>query len=219
MVVRDGPGNKPENYQCEEERIKTFAGWPLNGIVHSKELAHVGFIYTGEGTIVQCFQCGFMHGDWREGDIPLDIHQFGCPDCPFLQTLTGESNSLPQQAASQLSTQSHLTDGSNMGQFPYRSDQVTRTRMRPLTQPSGSPELPHRRVQDWEGSDDDRWSVMASTQLCIAQTERGSADHRDGADNSFNCFKSPTPSLSGSPRTPRRLSEGFAVSNGLIPTQ
>ena len=149
-VVRDGPENKPENYQCEKERIKTFSAWPLNRIIHSKELAHVGFIYTGEGALVQCFQCGFMHGDWREGDVPLGIHQSGSPDCPFLQTLTSGSNSsTPREAAPQSSTQSQSTDSST-GQFPSRSDQVTRTRLRPFMQHRGSPELPRRQAQDWE---------------------------------------------------------------------
>ena len=83
-VVRDGPENKPESYQCEEERIKTFSAWPLNGIIHSKELVRVGFIYTGQGALVQCFQCGFKNGFWFEGDVPLDIHQSGSPYCPFL---------------------------------------------------------------------------------------------------------------------------------------
>ena len=102
-----------------------------------------------------------------------------------------------------------------MGQFPYRSDQATRTRARPFMQSSGSPELPCREVQDWEGRDDDSWGLMVSSQLCIPQAERGSADHRDGPDSSLKCFKSPTP-LSGSSRTPRHPSERFAVSYGLM---
>ena len=46
----------PENYQSEEERIKSFVGWPLIEAVHPEQLARVGFVYTGEGALVQCFQ-------------------------------------------------------------------------------------------------------------------------------------------------------------------
>ena len=229
LVVRDGPKKKlithvQKKYQSKEERIKTFLGWPLIRIIHSNELAHVGFIYTGEGALVQCFQCGFMHSDWRKGDVPLDIHQFGNPDCPFLQTLTSGSNSSPpeEQATSLSSTQSQSTDGST-GQFPSRSNQVTRTGEKWFMEPSGSPDLPRHRAQDWEGSDDDgcpnHRSLMTSAKLCIAQAERGNTHHRNGPDNSFKCFKSPKASLSGSSRTSRCSSEELAVSNGLMTTQ
>ena len=130
--------------------------------------------------------------------------------------MTSGSNSSPpgEQAAPQSSTQSLATDGST-GQFPSRSDQVTQTGVKPFLKPSGSPELLHRQAQDWEGSDDDTCThnnrgLMASTQLCISQAE---TDDRDRTDNSFECFKSPTPSLSRSPRTPRYSSERFAVSD------
>jgi len=46
-----------ENYSSEAERIRSFIGWPLNEVVHPEQLARVGFVYTGEGSLVQCFQC------------------------------------------------------------------------------------------------------------------------------------------------------------------
>jgi len=78
----------PENYQSETERIKSFVGWPLNRAVHPEQLARVGFVYTGEGALVQCFQCGAKYRHWYEGDIPLNVHQKCNPCCPFLQTFT-----------------------------------------------------------------------------------------------------------------------------------
>ena len=81
---------------------------PLSRVIHPEQLVRVGFVYTGEGTFVQCFQCA-----WRlaEGDVPLDVHQ---PYCLFLKTLTSGSNSSKpgEQAAPQSSTQSLATDGS-----------------------------------------------------------------------------------------------------------
>ena len=64
----DRPGTSlpitPENYQSEEERIKSFVGWPFNEAVHPEQLARVGFVYTGEGALVQCFQCGVKYHHW-----------------------------------------------------------------------------------------------------------------------------------------------------------
>ena len=88
----------PENYQSEEERIKSFVGWPLTEAVHPEQLARVGFVYTGEGALVQCFQCGVKYRHWYKGDVPLNVHQKCNPRCPFLQTLNGKSKALfPEQ--------------------------------------------------------------------------------------------------------------------------
>ena len=65
----------PENYQSEEERIKSFVEWPLNEAVHPEQLARVGFVYTGDGALVQCFQCGVKYRHWYKGDVPLSVHQ------------------------------------------------------------------------------------------------------------------------------------------------
>ena len=87
----------PENYQSEAERIKSFVGWPLNETVHPEQLARVGFVYTGDGALVQCFQCGVKYRHWYKGDVPLNVHQKCNPRCPFLQTLTSKSkSSLPE---------------------------------------------------------------------------------------------------------------------------
>ena len=97
--IDDRPGASlpitPENYQSEKE---SFAGWPLNEVVHPEQLARVGFVYTGEGALVQCFQCGVKYRHWYKGDVPLNVHQKCNPRCPFLQTFVSESiSSLPER--------------------------------------------------------------------------------------------------------------------------
>ena len=87
----------PKNCQDEAERIKSFIGWPLNEAVHPEQLARVGFVYTGEGALVQCFQCGVKHRHWYKGDVPLNVHQKCNPCCPFLQTLTSKTKSSPPE--------------------------------------------------------------------------------------------------------------------------
>ena len=109
--IDDRPGASlsitPENYQSEAERIKSFVGWPLNEAVHPEQLARVGFVYTGEGALVQCFQCGVKYRHWYKGDVPLNIHQKCNPRCPFLQSLGSKSKSLLEE---QRPTRSYIHD-------------------------------------------------------------------------------------------------------------
>ena len=78
----------PENYGSEDRRKESFVGWPLNAEVPPEILVRVGYVYTGKGTLVQCFCCGAQYQDWRKGDNPLGIHQKRNPQCSFPQTLT-----------------------------------------------------------------------------------------------------------------------------------
>ena len=117
-----------ENYGLEADRIRSFVGWPLNESVHPEQLARVGFVYTGEGSLVQCFQCGVRYRNWLKGDIPLSVHQRCNPRCAFLQTLSSKTISSLDKA-----NRSHVPDFSIDAQneiitleFPDYSDQATR---------------------------------------------------------------------------------------------
>ena len=125
----------PENYQCEAERIKSFVGWPLNEVVHPEQLACVGFVYTGEGALVQCFQCGVKYRHWYKGDVPLNVHQKCNPRCPFLQSLGSKSRSPPpEQRPTRSYIQPESLDNNTQNeevskhslQFPNYSDQAIR---------------------------------------------------------------------------------------------
>ena len=124
-----------ENYSSEAERIKSFVGWPLNEAVHPEQLARVGFVYTGDGALVQCFQCGVKYRHWYKGDVPLNVHQKCNPRCLFLQTLASKSKSSPPEKRP---TRSYIqpepitsnTEGEEVSkhslQFPDYSDQAIR---------------------------------------------------------------------------------------------
>ena len=125
----------PENYQSEAERIKSVVGWPLNETVHPEQLARVGFVYTGEGALVQCFQCGVKYRHWYKGDVPLNVHQKCNPRCPFLQTLTSKSKPSPPEqppTRSYIQPESIGSNTQSIGvskhslQFPDYSDQAVR---------------------------------------------------------------------------------------------
>ncbi|XP_065908280.1 E3 ubiquitin-protein ligase XIAP-like isoform X2 [Dysidea avara] len=121
-----------ENYRLEEERLKSYVGWPLNESVHPEQLARVGFVYTGEGSLVQCFQCGVRCRNWLKGDIPLSVHQRCNPRCAFLHTLASKTKAVEEQrpSFSFIQPESMLPTTQNediaLLQFPDYSDQATR---------------------------------------------------------------------------------------------
>jgi len=109
-----------EKYGLEEERLKSFVGWPLNEAVHPEQLARVGFVYTGEGSLVQCFQCGVRYRNWLKNDIPLSIHQRCNPHCTFLHAIKSKTKSSLEEQS--VSTQNENT----VLEFPDYSGQATR---------------------------------------------------------------------------------------------
>ncbi len=66
-----------------KERDKTFSVWPGPKEL-STNLADVGFFYTGEKDVVQCFQCHIKEGNWHPGDDPWNRHRLKSPTCPML---------------------------------------------------------------------------------------------------------------------------------------
>ena len=85
------------NYQSLEKRIRSFTEWPLKNLFHPEQLARAGFVYTGEGSLVQCFQCGVRYRNWLKGDVPLSVHQKCNPRCAFLQRLSCQSKIRPSK--------------------------------------------------------------------------------------------------------------------------
>ena len=120
-----------ENYNSEEERLKSFVGWPLNESVHPEQLARVGFVYTGEGSLVQCFQCGVRYRNWVKRDVPLTVHQRCNPRCSFLLTFMSKTkSSLYKQRPNgscnpELSTNTQYESIITL-EFPTYDDQATR---------------------------------------------------------------------------------------------
>jgi len=110
-----------ENYSSEAERIRSFVGWPLNELVHPEQLARVGFVFTGEGSLVQCFQCGVRYRNWLKGDSPLSVHQRCNPHCVFVQELTRRS--VEEQRPKELFIDQPVSTDI---EFPDYSDQATR---------------------------------------------------------------------------------------------
>ena len=119
------------NYESIEERIRSFVGWPLEHLVSAEQLARVGFVYTGEGSLVQCFQCGVRYRNWLKGDMPLSVHQKCNPRCAFLHTLTCKSKLVKDQRLNKLILQPEgisctVPNESVTLEFPDYTNQATR---------------------------------------------------------------------------------------------
>ena len=89
-----------EGYGHVIDRVNSFNGWPLSETHDPKRLASVGFVYTGEGTLVRCIFCGIKYRDWKKGDNPFAIHKTCNPRCPFLQTLACKRKGSKQELSS-----------------------------------------------------------------------------------------------------------------------
>ncbi|XP_037792861.1 death-associated inhibitor of apoptosis 1-like, partial [Penaeus monodon] len=71
-------------------RRRTFSSWPKGAGAGADPLAEAGFIYTGVGDWVQCFQCGGGIHTWRRGDDPWADHAHFYPYCPFVREHLGQ---------------------------------------------------------------------------------------------------------------------------------
>ena len=84
--------NNPENdlMKYEWARIRSFDQFPRESSARPIRLAQTGFYYEGVKDNVTCFSCKLEYGDWKEEDVPSEIHKQYSPQCRFL---TGEDNS------------------------------------------------------------------------------------------------------------------------------
>jgi hypothetical protein len=75
-----------KNYECYEERLKTFINWNHSHSQNPKVLAKYGFIFTGIKDRVQCFHssCGILIDTWEPSDKPLMIHKKLSKNCDFI---------------------------------------------------------------------------------------------------------------------------------------
>lgn len=109
-----------EDYRYEVNRINSFVGWPLNETHKPERLASAGFVYAGEGTLVQCFHydCGIKYRAWSKGDNPLSVHQRCNPRCPFLHTLVCKQKPSRQNSSSLMPHNNYSNHGQSSHQAP-----------------------------------------------------------------------------------------------------
>ena len=76
-------------YATCSKREGSFADWPIEYIIRSKDLCDSGFFYAGDYDTVTCFSCGGVLKNW----LPLDDinykHAFYFPHCEFIIDIKG----------------------------------------------------------------------------------------------------------------------------------
>lgn len=73
----------PAELKKESERLKTFRSWSCK-YLDAKDLARIGFYYTGTNDIVVCAFCNVDIGEWGEGDDPISDHKLWSKNCKFI---------------------------------------------------------------------------------------------------------------------------------------
>ncbi len=83
-------GGSAQMYDATK-RFKTFCGkWKKSHVVKPKELARVGFYFTGDKDKVKCAYCGVKLLNWELGDMAYSEHYKHSPNCPLLQEISSE---------------------------------------------------------------------------------------------------------------------------------
>ncbi|XP_041368662.1 baculoviral IAP repeat-containing protein 3-like [Gigantopelta aegis] len=82
---------KFKEYASYEERLKSFAGWPLKLPSQKPSvLAQSGFFYIGSADRARCFHCGLTLRDWDDDDFPPAVHREWSADCEIAKNLDVE---------------------------------------------------------------------------------------------------------------------------------
>lgn len=107
-------GNSLNVMRHEWARYGSFKDFPAESPAMPIRLAAAGFYHIGPADRVQCFSCQMVHGGWKIGDIPLDIHRRLSPGCKFLEENEDGNLSIHEANAGRQSnhTQSHAQGGS-----------------------------------------------------------------------------------------------------------
>ncbi|NXG50293.1 XIAP ligase, partial [Psilopogon haemacephalus] len=73
-----------QEWAQEDYRLGTFVEFPLDCPVPASALARAGFVYTGEGDRVKCFNCHTTIEGWLPGDSAVERHKNLSPNCKFI---------------------------------------------------------------------------------------------------------------------------------------
>lgn len=105
----------------EANRLATFdGGWPISCPVQPKDLARMGFVYTGEGDSVQCFSCRIALRGWETGDTAEGEHRRHSPHCPFLSKVDNDRLQgavIPREPFSLYPDRQMVSEGSRLSTF------------------------------------------------------------------------------------------------------
>lgn len=76
--------------QERKSRETTFLLWPSSApkSVETAGLVAAGFYYVGDDDKVACYSCHIKVENWKDGDVPVEVHRKQSPDCRHLLTMS-----------------------------------------------------------------------------------------------------------------------------------
>lgn len=78
-----------KNFDDPSARKASLALFPYSGShVRYSELFEAGLFYTGDEDVTQCYVCNKTFGNWKQGDIPMEVHRRRSPNCSYVNRTT-----------------------------------------------------------------------------------------------------------------------------------
>ncbi|NXN07392.1 XIAP ligase, partial [Indicator maculatus] len=108
-----------QEWAQEHYRLGTFVEFPLDCPVSASALAQAGFVYTGEGDKVKCFNCHTTIEGWLPGDSAVERHRNLSPNCKFITESTFLENNIHSLAQNY---QHRTENGSSNSSLPCTLD-------------------------------------------------------------------------------------------------
>ncbi|XP_055904707.1 death-associated inhibitor of apoptosis 2 [Eupeodes corollae] len=101
----------------EENRLRSFSGWPTNAPIDPERLARGGFYATGNLLETECHWCRKRISDWQYGDQIMARHRRLFPLCMFIIN-PAESGNIPLING----TATNANDSGNVSSAPEEID-------------------------------------------------------------------------------------------------
>ncbi len=85
MIPPSRMHTKQPDYECVENRIKSFKLLPKEVPVSAENCSKAGLFFLRKPDVMQCFKCDAIVRGWVMGDIPSEKHRAISPQCKFLR--------------------------------------------------------------------------------------------------------------------------------------
>ncbi|XP_058126534.1 death-associated inhibitor of apoptosis 1-like [Anopheles ziemanni] len=121
----DLPCMSSEYYNIEENRLRSFARWPVP-FVSANVLAKYGFFYLGTDDTVKCYFCRVEIGLWEPQDDVIQEHLRWSPYCALLKKRPTNNVPINANYLDAVPEPSYDTCGINIRQHSYAENRYER---------------------------------------------------------------------------------------------
>uniref|UniRef100_A0A182MJD0 RING-type domain-containing protein n=1 Tax=Anopheles culicifacies TaxID=139723 RepID=A0A182MJD0_9DIPT len=142
----------PEYFHIEENRLRSFAGWPVS-FISPNVLARYGFYYVGTEDTVKCYFCRVEIGLWEPQDDVIQEHLRWSPFCSLLKKRPTNNVPLNANYLDAVPEPSYDTCGISVRQHSYAENANDRVRI----------DLDRMSGDSWSGASDISLSSSGSS--------------------------------------------------------